>query len=188
MFRNRPSSSNRRATSRDGSKQCWFVSISAASPLQERGEHSALLPAEKVTTSKPSRCFSIGATTRVGKDGSGAKGFHRPYNPRGIEKPVPVMPPVADVVREVLRNAVAYRVDVDYAPGTRPVPSGTDSLRHVSSWNQITLGKHCPYSCRRTNVVSAVFLSISSRTSQYSVFSSTGVGSSAQLQPAIMPV
>ncbi len=36
-------------------------------------------------------------------------------------------------------------------------------------------------------VASAVRLSITTSTSQYSTFSSTGVGSSAQLQPAMIP-
>jgi hypothetical protein len=51
VFWNFPSSSSSIARSNEGSKQCRLVSTSAANELQDNGEHSGLVRAQKVTTS-----------------------------------------------------------------------------------------------------------------------------------------
>jgi len=50
--------------------------ISFTKELQDNGEHSALLPAEKVTTSYPSSLLEFDLTTLVVNEESGLKGFH----------------------------------------------------------------------------------------------------------------
>jgi hypothetical protein len=89
------------------------------------------------------------------------------------------------------RPRVGPRTPGSHGPALHPDEGGiTDNRTARGVLARWLAGCHRDYAAesgKRLTVVSAFFLSMSKRTSQYSLSSPPGVGSSAQVQPAMIP-
>jgi hypothetical protein len=131
--------------------------------LHESGEHSGEFRAEKVTTSNPSSVFATGGKTSVCNQWLREKllpivacEFHLVRfvveEFRAIErnrvlkcdtsnylwrvkKPIAIVLPEVDVIRKIIADTTAHRVNVSDLKSFQPVRAAADSLRHVPDWN-----------------------------------------------------